>query len=102
MGLGGSENVTDKQLSAHHWCLPRGLEQGWHMAVTQQIFPETMNEYNALNATTERTEVCPGDLEASFSLQFISVTQLCRLCDPMVCSTPGFPTYHQLPFVSEN
>ena len=31
------------------------------------------------------------------SLQFSSVTQSCpTLCDPMDCSTPGFPIYHQL------
>ena len=29
--------------------------------------------------------------------QFSSVAQLCpTLCDPMDCSTPGFPIYHQL------
>ena len=29
---------------------------------------------------------------------FSSVTQLCpTLCDPMNCSTPGLPVYHQLP-----
>ena len=30
------------------------------------------------------------------SIQFISVTQLClTLCNPMDCSTPGFPVHHQ-------
>ena len=30
--------------------------------------------------------------------QFSSVTQSClTLCDPMGCSTPGFPVHHQLP-----
>ena len=30
--------------------------------------------------------------------QFTSVTQLCpTLCDPMDCSTPGFPVHHQPP-----
>ena len=30
--------------------------------------------------------------------QFSLVTQLCPpLCDPLDCSTPGFPVYHQLP-----
>ena len=30
-------------------------------------------------------------------LQFSSVTQVClTLCDPMNCSTPGLPVYHQL------
>ena len=32
-----------------------------------------------------------------FYLQFSSVTHLCpTLCDPMDCSTPGLPVYHQL------
>ena len=32
------------------------------------------------------------------SVQFSSVAMLCpTLCDPMDCSTPGFPVYHQLP-----
>ena len=30
-------------------------------------------------------------------VQFSSVAQLClTLCDPMDCSTPGFPVLHQL------
>ena len=29
--------------------------------------------------------------------QFSSVAQMCpTLCDPIECSTPGFPVYHQL------
>ena len=32
------------------------------------------------------------------ALQFSSVAQSCpTLCDPMDCSTPGFPVHHQLP-----
>ena len=35
-------------------------------------------------------------------LQFSSVTQSClTLCDPMDCSTPGFPVYHQLPELAQ-
>ena len=31
-------------------------------------------------------------------IQFSSVAQSCpTLCDPMECSTPGFPVHHQLP-----
>ena len=34
--------------------------------------------------------------------QFSSVTQLCpTLCDPMDCSIPGFPVYHQLPELTQ-
>ena len=36
--------------------------------------------------------------QAIFSVQFSSVAQSClTLCDPMDCSTPGFPVHHQLP-----
>ena len=36
------------------------------------------------------------------SLQFRSVTQLClTLCNPMDCSTPGFPVLHQLPELTQ-
>ena len=34
--------------------------------------------------------------------QFSSVPQLClTLCDPMDCSTPGFPIHHHLPEVAQ-
>jgi len=37
----------------------------------------------------------PGKL---FRVHFSSVTQSCpTLCDPVNCSTPGFPVHHQLP-----
>jgi len=36
------------------------------------------------------------------SVQFSSVTQSCpTLCDPMDCSTPGFPVLHQLPGLAQ-
>ena len=38
----------------------------------------------------------------SFKDQFSSVTQSClTLCDPMDCSMPGFPVYHQLPELAQ-
>ena len=34
--------------------------------------------------------------------QFSSVTQSCpTLCDPMDCSMPGFPVYHQIPELAQ-
>ena len=36
------------------------------------------------------------------SVCFSSVTQSClTLCDPMDCSTPGFPVHHQLPELTQ-
>ena len=45
----------------------------------------------------------PFKLLFSFSMhQFSSVTQSClTLCDPMDCSTPGFPVHHQLPELAQ-
>ena len=40
----------------------------------------------------------PNLVPLPIPLQFSSVTQLCpTLCNPMNCSTPGHPVYHQLP-----
>ena len=39
-----------------------------------------------------------GEDSSSQSVQFRSVAQSCpTLCNPMDCSTPGFPVHHQLP-----
>ena len=36
------------------------------------------------------------------NIQFSPVTQSClTLCDPMDCSTPGFPVHHQLPELAQ-
>ena len=36
------------------------------------------------------------------SVQFSAVSQSClTLCDPMNCSTPGFPVHHQLPELAQ-
>ena len=36
------------------------------------------------------------------SVQFISVAQSClTLCEPLNCSTPGFPVHHQLPELAQ-
>ena len=38
----------------------------------------------------------------SVSIQFSSVTQSCpTLCNPMDCSTPGFPVHHQFPELAQ-
>ena len=43
-----------------------------------------------------------SDWFLSLSVQFSSVTQSClTLCNPMGCSTPGFPIHHQLPELTQ-
>ena len=39
---------------------------------------------------------------STFSLQFSSVAQSCpTVCNPMDCSTPGFPVHHQFPELTQ-
>ena len=41
-------------------------------------------------------------MKMSTSVQLSSVAQLCAtLCNPMDCSTPGFPVLHQLPELAQ-
>ena len=43
-----------------------------------------------------------GSRVASPEVQFSSVAQSCTtLCDPVDCSTPGFPVHHQLPELAQ-
>ena len=42
-------------------------------------------------------------LKEFINTQFTSVTQSCpNLCNPMECTTPGFPVPHQLPELAQN
>ena len=44
----------------------------------------------------------PDELQPESYCHFSSVTQSClTLCDPMDCSTPGFPIHHQLPELAQ-
>ena len=46
--------------------------------------------------------VCVCVDRKALCLQFSSVAQSCPiLCDPMDCSTPGFPVHHQLPELAQ-
>ena len=43
-----------------------------------------------------------GEKNENSSVQFSSVAQShLTLCDPMDCSTPGFPVHHQLPELAQ-
>ena len=50
--------------------------------------------------TTEHT--CPMLIYLNWVPQFSSVAQSCpTLCDPVDCTTPGFPVHHQLPELAQ-
>ena len=51
-----------------------------------------------LKSQPDHILISPTSREVLHKHQFSSVAQSCpTLCDPMNCSTPGFPVYHQLP-----
>ena len=50
----------------------------------------------------DRERHIPYNFIYIWKLSGSSVTQLClTLCDPMDCSTPGFPVHHQLPELTQ-
>ena len=59
-----------------------------------QIFLLRLFQFLTANVTSPITEL---EKLCRQSLQFNSVAQSClTVCDPMDCSTPGFPVHHQL------
>ena len=63
--------------------------------------PGTEPGFPALQADSLPSEP-PGKPINGISVQFSSVNQLRpTLCDPMDCSTPGFPVHHQLPELAQ-
>ena len=67
--------------------------------VCQSDFPHEFPEklLNFLFITKSLWDVSTEILSPFLSDQFSSVAQLCLpLCNPMDCSTPGFPVHHQL------
>ena len=47
-------------------------------------------------------KTCSPNPVSYITVQFILVTQSClTLCNPMDCSTPGFPVHHQLPELTQ-
>ena len=60
-----------------------------------QLRKEVLAEDRDLCGLNDLVKTC--DLNLKASVQFNSVAQSClTLCDPMDCSTPGFPVHHQL------
>ena len=70
----------------------------WPKAVNyKQVWWEIINSISSLQIQLNSSFKIPT-MFISLAIQFSSVTQSCpTLCDPMNCSTPGLPVYHQLP-----
>ena len=75
-------------------CLLRNLNAGQEATVRTR------------HGTTDWFQTGKGVCQAVYchcaSVQFNSVARSCPiLCDPMDCSTPGFPVHHQLPEITQ-
>ena len=67
--------------------MARPLGMFWHAIEKKTISPWEGQEWQ---------------IDGDRLVQFSSVTQSCpTLCDPMDCSTPGFPIHHQLPELAQ-
>ena len=85
------------------WVWPLGredpLEEGMatHPSILAWRIPWTEEPGELWSVGSQRIRHDWSDLAHTHSVQISSVTQSClTLCDPMNCSTPGLPIYHQI------
>ena len=81
------------------WDCHQGLCCGRCLCRGREIASGRVSLGDGEEGVVEYLHMFPSDLFGIVcSWQFSSVAQSCpTLCDPMDCSTPGFPVHHQLP-----
>ena len=91
--------VKEMGIPDHLTCLLRNLYAGQEATVRTRHW--TMDWFQIRKGVHQGCILSPclSNLYAEFSsVQFSSAAQLClTLCDPMDCSTPGFPVHYQFP-----
>ena len=93
----GIESVPPRLAGGFVTTEPSGKSQEWSLLTLMNFSTLGSLAYNSFS-----TNIHPLCLVFSYSgldsTQFSSVAQSYQtLCDPMNCSTPGLPVYHQLP-----
>ena len=80
-------------------CLRNPMDRGAWWAIVHRV-TQSGHDWSDSACTAHRVSMvylCNQD-----PVQFSSAAQLClTLCDPMHCSTPGFPVHHQLPELAQ-
>ena len=82
--------------------IPHPLEKssGWRQKIRHSVLWENPRKTGLQIVRCFQVKIFMSTNSCIFSylVQFSSVAQSCpTLCDPMNCSTPGFPVHHQLP-----
>ena len=80
------------------------LEEGTIIPILQiwKLKHEGVNYFVCCHITIKTDAVFHHWMVSGSHIQFSSVTQSClTFCDPMDCSTPGFPVHHQLPELAQ-
>ena len=107
MGIGDEEEKSCPwkiQLATHFHglCICRSNQLIFHRTILRNKIPESFKKQNLnLLCTGNYLHIFTLHLPCTYILfsqdQFRSVAQWCpTLCNPMDCSTPGFPVHHQL------
>ena len=61
-----------------------------------------LNNMRCINSAWHKSNINVSDYYYNESVQYSSVDQSCpTLCDPMNCSTPGFPVHRELPELTQ-
>ena len=107
-GTSGEESTSQCRRWKRMWVWSLGwedsLEEG--IATTPVFLPGESHRQRSLvssihGVTKSRTQLKQLSLPTQW-LYISSVAQSClTLCNPMDCSTPGFPVHHQLPELAE-
>ena len=79
--------------------LTREERDGFRMIQVHYIYCALYFYYYCISSTSDHEALYPGGWGCLLQSHSVSsVAQSCLiLCDPMDCSTPGLPVYHQLP-----
>ena len=84
---------------------PQDWKRSVFIPISKKGNVKECSNYYTIALISHASEVMLKILQARFqqsSIQFSSVTQSCpALCEPMDCSTPGFPIHRQLPELAQ-